>query len=127
MSAVSEFDAAIAVLGRAGDPGAYDAVIGEGWRIGGGVNGGLLLALAGHALRLELGEPSAGLPGHADPMAISAYYLSPGVPGPAVVRTDVVRRGRAVSTGQASLVQSSLVAGGAPVGRRADAGARDLR
>jgi hypothetical protein len=115
MSAVSEFDEAIAVLGRAGDPGAYDAMIGEGWRIGGGVNGGLLLALAGHALRLELAEPSDdGTPGHADPMAISAYYLSPGVPGPAVVRTDVVRRGRAVSTGQASLVQPAEGDGGGP-------------
>ena len=46
-------------------------------------------------------------------MAISAYYLSPGVPGPVTVRTEVVRRGRAVSTGQASLLQDDAGRGGA--------------
>ena len=106
MTAVSEFDREIAVTGRADQPGAYDAELGQGWRIGGGVNGGLLLALAGHALRRELGPESAdGIPGHPDPLAISAYYLSPGVPGPAELRTQVVRRGRGVSTGQVSVLQ----------------------
>lgn len=106
MTAVSEFDREIAVTGRADQPGAYDAELGQGWRIGGGVNGGLLLALAGHALRRELGPESAdGIPGHPDPLAISAYYLSPGVPGPTELRTQVVRRGRGVSTGQVSVLQ----------------------
>lgn len=104
-SAESEFDREIALTAREGEPGAYAAEFGGGWRIGGGVNGGLLLALAGRALASELGAPSGERPGHADPMAISAYYLSPGEPGPATVRTDVVRRGRAVSTGQASITQ----------------------
>ncbi len=106
MTAVSEFDREIAVTGRPDQPGAYDAELGPGWRIGGGVNGGLLLALAGHALRRELGPESAdGIPGHPDPLAISAYYLSPGVPGPTELRTQVVRRGRGVSTGQVSVLQ----------------------
>lgn len=106
MTAVSEFDREIAVTGRADQPGVYDAELGQGWRIGGGVNGGLLLALAGHALRRELGRESAdGIPGHPDPLAISAYYLSPGVPGPTELRTQVVRRGRGVSTGQVSVLQ----------------------
>jgi acyl-CoA thioesterase len=106
MSAESEFDREIALEAAEGDPGTYRGRLGEGWRIGGGVNGGLLLALAGHALRRELGERSAdGIPGHLDPMAISAYYLTPGAPGAVTVRTDTVRRGRAVSTGQASLLQ----------------------
>lgn len=106
MTAVSEFDREIAVTGRADQPGVYDAELGQGWRIGGGVNGGLLLALAGHALRRELGPESAdGIPGHPDPLAISAYYLSPGVPGPTELRTQVVRRGRGVSTGQVSVLQ----------------------
>lgn len=106
MTAVTEFDREIAVTGRADQPGVYDAELGQGWRIGGGVNGGLLLALAGHALRRELGRESAdGIPGHPDPLAISAYYLSPGVPGPTELRTQVVRRGRGVSTGQVSVLQ----------------------
>lgn len=107
MTAESEFDREIALEPRDGEAGTYDARMGEGWRIGGGVNGGLLLALAGHALRRELGAPVGdGMPGHSDPMAISAFYLSPGTPGPLTVRTEVVRRGRAVSTGQASLLQA---------------------
>lgn len=112
MPAASEFDREIALDPRAGEAGVYDAGLGDGWRIGGGVNGGLLLALAGHALRRELGAVSGdGIPGHTDPMAISAYFLSPGVPGPVTVRTEVVRRGRAVSTGQASLLQEDGAGG----------------
>lgn len=106
MTADSEFDREIALEPAGEGSGAYRGLLGEGWRIGGGVNGGLLLALAGHALRRELGETSAdGIPGHADPMAIRAYFLTPGAPGAVSVRTEAVRRGRAVSTGQASLLQ----------------------
>jgi acyl-CoA thioesterase len=112
MPSTSEFDREIAIDAREGRAGVYDGRFGEGWRIGGGVNGGLLLALAGHALRCELGAAQGdGIPGHPDPMAISAYYLSPGVPGPVEVRAEVVRRGRAVSTGQASLLQDDGAGG----------------
>lgn len=100
----SEFDTGSAVTAREGEPGVYDGELGEGWRIGGGINGGLLLAVAGRALSQQFGADD-GRPGHPDPLAISAYYLTPGVPGPATVRTEVVRRGRAVSTAQASLLQ----------------------
>ena len=101
----SEFDAGSAVSARDGEEGVYDAELGEGWRIGGGVNGGVLLAIAGRALAAEFGTAGGDRPSHPDPLAISAYYLTPGVPGPATVRTSVVRRGRAVSTGQVSLLQ----------------------
>ena len=107
----SEFDEGSAVSARSGEPGVYDAALGEGWRIGGGVNGGVLLAIAGRALAGELGTADGDRPAHPDPLAISAYYLSPGVPGPATVRTSVVRRGRAVSTGQASLLQDDGAGG----------------
>ena len=96
MAARSEFDREIALepavvdSATGADPsgvGTYRGTLGEGWRIGGGINGGLLLALAGHALRRELGETSAdGIPGHSDPMAISAYFLTPGVAGAVAVR-----------------------------------------
>jgi hypothetical protein len=102
---VSEFDDGTATTSRSGEAGVHDAHLGDGWRIGDGINGGLLLATMGRALAHELGGTVGDRPAHPDPLAISAYYLSPSTPGPAVVRTDVVRRGRAVSTGQASLLQ----------------------
>ena len=111
VNGASEFDEGSAVTARVGEPGVYDSALGKGWRIGGGVNGGVLLAIAGRALATELGTADGDRPAHPDPLAISAYYLTPGVPGPATVRTSVVRRGRAVSTGQASLAQDDGAGG----------------
>ncbi|MYX34201.1 MULTISPECIES: thioesterase family protein [unclassified Streptomyces] len=96
------FDRETAVTARPGEPSVYDAELHEGWRIGMGVNGGLLLALAGRALAGELG---GGGQGHRDPFSISAYYLSTSLPGPVTARTETLRRGRTVSTGMVSLVQ----------------------
>ena len=101
----TEFDTGSAVVARDGEHGVYDTTLGEGWRIGGGINGGLLLATAGRALSQVFAQVDGDQPSHPDPLAISAYYLTPGAPGPATVVTSVVRRGRAVSTGQASLFQ----------------------
>ncbi|WP_326577136.1 thioesterase family protein [Streptomyces sp. NBC_00481] len=91
----SEFDRDTAVTLR--EPGVYDIDLSAGWTITGAVNGGYLLAVLGRAL-------ADALP-HDDPFTISAYYLTASRPGPAVVRTDVVRTGRTLSTGQASLFQ----------------------
>ncbi|WP_406270967.1 thioesterase family protein [Actinacidiphila glaucinigra] len=96
------FDRETAVTARPGEPSVYDAELHEGWRIGMGVNGGLLLALAGRALAGELGGDGQG---HRDPFSISAYYLSTSLPGPVTARTETLRRGRTVSTGMVSLVQ----------------------
>jgi acyl-CoA thioesterase len=98
--APSEFDAGIALFARPDDPSTYDGALDPGWQIGAGVNGGLLLATVGHALS----QVFAGH-GHPDPIAISAYYLSASRPGPAVLSTEVLRRGRSLSTGQGSLIQ----------------------
>ncbi|MEU6984912.1 thioesterase family protein [Streptomyces sp. NPDC046324] len=92
---VSEFDRDTAVTLRA--PGVYDADLSAGWTIINAVNGGYLLALLGRALGDHLPHP--------DPFTISAHYLTPSVPGPAVIRTETVRTGRTLSTGQASLFQ----------------------
>lgn len=92
----SEFDAAIALSARAG--GGYDAVLDEGWHIGGGINGGILLATMGEAIRREL-------PAKPDPLAVSAHYLGPSVAGPAQVSTRVVREGGTVGTAEATLLQ----------------------
>ncbi|MEU6368163.1 thioesterase family protein [Streptomyces sp. NPDC046931] len=91
----SEFDRDTAVTLR--EPGVYDIDLSAGWTIISAVNGGYLLAVLGRAL-------ADALP-HADPFTISAHYLTASQPGPAVVRTDAVRTGRTLSTGQASLFQ----------------------
>ncbi|KUL61501.1 MULTISPECIES: thioesterase family protein [unclassified Streptomyces] len=91
----SEFDRDTAVIRR--EPGVYDIDLSAGWTIISAVNGGYLLAVIGRAL-------ADALP-HADPFTISAHYLTASSPGPAVIRTDVVRAGRTLSTGQASLFQ----------------------
>ncbi|MET9321636.1 thioesterase family protein [Streptomyces sp. NPDC003038] len=93
----SEFDRDTALVPRAGEPGVYDAELSADWTIITAVNGGYLLALVGRAL-------SAALP-HPDPFTVSAHYLTSSTPGPAVIRTQVVRAGRTLSTGQASLFQ----------------------
>ncbi|MER5472658.1 thioesterase family protein [Streptomyces sp. NPDC002935] len=91
----SEFDRDTTVTPR--EDGVYDVDLSAGWTIINAVNGGYLLAVLGRAL-------AHALP-HSDPFTISAHYLTASQPGPAVVRTDVVRTGRTVSTGQASLFQ----------------------
>ncbi|MFF8608282.1 thioesterase family protein [Streptomyces sp. NPDC015346] len=91
----SEFDRDTAVTPRG--PGVYDAELSAGWTIIHAVNGGYLLALLGRALGDALPHP--------DPFTVSAHYLTPSVPGPAVIRTQVIRTGRTLSTGQASLFQ----------------------
>ncbi|WP_200308324.1 thioesterase family protein [Streptomyces adelaidensis] len=91
----SEFDRDTALTRR--EEGVYDIDLSAGWTIISAVNGGYLLAVLGRAL-------ADALP-HADPFTVSAHYLTASRPGPAVVRTDVVRTGRTLSTGQASLFQ----------------------
>ncbi|MFD3512089.1 thioesterase family protein [Streptomyces sp. NPDC058657] len=91
----SEFDRDTAVTRR--EPGVYDAELSAGWTIINAVNGGYLLAVIGRALADALPHP--------DPFTVSAHYFSPSQPGPAVVRTETVRSGRTLSSGQASLLQ----------------------
>ncbi|MFJ6936543.1 thioesterase family protein [Streptomyces sp. NPDC101132] len=94
----SEFDRDTRLTPRgAAEPGVFDAELSAGWTIISAVNGGYLLALVGRAL-------SEALP-HRDPVTVSAHYLTSSVPGPAVIRTQQVRTGNTLSTGQASLFQ----------------------
>ena len=94
----SEFDRGIAVERRS--DGVYNGHLDGSWRVGGGINGGLLLAATANALRQTFADE-----GHPDPISISAYYLSAARGGPATFTTDVVRQGRSMSTGTASLSQ----------------------
>jgi acyl-CoA thioesterase len=93
-----EFDRAIAV--EVTGPGEYAATLDRGWVVGGGLNGGYLLAVIGNAICAELTHD-----GQPDPVSVSAYYLTPTRPGPAVVRVRRVRKGGQRSTVAASLVQ----------------------
>lgn len=109
LHADTELDRALA-LTRTDEATAYAAQLHEGWTIGHAVNGGVLLALIGRAL-----QESLGTEGHPDPLAVSAYYLSAAVPGPATIATEQVRSGRTMATGQASILQPG--AGGGQVER----------
>ncbi len=78
--------------------GVWSADLHGGWTVGGGLNGGYLLAILGRTLR-------AALPDKPDPLSTSAYYLSAATPGPARVRVGVRRQGRATATASVELVQ----------------------
>ena len=82
-------------------PGRHETVLSDGWSIGPAVNGGLLLAMVGRALELEIGTA-----GHPDPLVVSAFYLSAGTAGPTVVETETIRTGRSMATGQVRVLQT---------------------
>ncbi|MFF0726068.1 thioesterase family protein [Streptomyces sp. NPDC004134] len=100
-----DFDRETAVHARPGEPGTYDTDLPGAWKVGQGINGGVLLAVTARALAAELGTPRDDSPGHPDPLSVSAYYLSTATAGPAVVRTETIRRGNSVSHGGAELLQ----------------------
>ncbi|MFC7221245.1 thioesterase family protein [Streptomyces polyrhachis] len=97
-----DFDRETAVTRRPGGRSIYDTDLPGAWKVGMGINGGLLLSVAARALSAELGE---GPTPHPHPFSISAYYLSTSTAGPATVEVDTLRRGRTVSTASASLCQ----------------------
>lgn len=94
-----EYDRAIAV--EPSSEGDYAAQLEAGWKVGGGLNGGYLLAVMGNAIKADLADV-----GHHDPYTISGYYLSPSVAGPAVVTVRRVRQGRGTTTVAATLSQA---------------------
>jgi acyl-CoA thioesterase len=91
-----EFDRLTAVT-PAGE-GSYTAELAAGWVVGGGINGGYLLAVLGQAVR-------AAVPAKPDVVALSAHYVSASLPGPALLAVDVRREGGSVATVSVDLVQ----------------------
>jgi acyl-CoA thioesterase len=87
-----EFDGAMTLSGQGPD---FAAVLDGRWDGHEGANGGFLLALAARAVGEVLPFP--------DPLVLSGFYLRPGSPGPAEIRTEVIRSGRTTGFGQASL------------------------
>lgn len=91
-----EFDQHIAVQQQSETE--WWADLTPGWSVGGGINGGYLLAVVGNALR-------EALPKKPDPIAVSAHYLSATTPGPATIEVDVRRDGGSVATAAVDLRQ----------------------
>jgi acyl-CoA thioesterase len=76
----------------------FAAAVTDRWSVlGGSPNGGYLLGICLQALARVMPAP--------DPLAVSAFFLRPAVPGPAEVRTELVRSGRRIATGTATLLQ----------------------
>lgn len=93
----AEYDAHIAVSPAGEDT--WQAQLEDGWRVGGGVNGGYVLGVIGNALR-------GASPDKPDPLVVSAYFVGPAVAGEALVRTQVRRKGGSTSTFAAELEQN---------------------
>ncbi|WP_235737898.1 thioesterase family protein [Nocardioides alcanivorans] len=85
---LSDFDRHTAVTATSHDDGGavFSADLDAGWSVGGGLNGGYLLANIGRALQQTV-------PHHPHPFSVSAYYVGPGVGGDATITTRVVRKG----------------------------------
>jgi acyl-CoA thioesterase len=90
-----EFDAATRLAAL--PDGGFSIDISDQWSGLATVNGGFLLANCLKALDAELPFP--------DPIVVSGFYLRPANPGPAEIRTEVIRAGRTTGFGQASLEQ----------------------
>jgi acyl-coenzyme A thioesterase PaaI-like protein len=83
-------------------PGRFGVTLTDAWRVGGGINGGFQMALVGSAIR-------EALPAQPDPIAFSAYFVSPAVDGPAEAVVEVRRAGGRTSTVAAELRQGDAV------------------
>lgn len=97
----SEFDTEIAVTPT--QAGEYAGRLTDRWRIGNGVNGGVVMSLAASAMAHRLESEGA----HAELLAFSGYFLTASEPGPVILSTEVIRAGRTISTGQASVSQQA--------------------
>lgn len=96
-----------------GERAAYEGLFGlfgDGWLVGPAVNGGLVMATGLAGLGAAMDE--AG--GPAEAIAFSAVFPGASTPGPVLVRPEVMRVGRRISTGAVSLLQDD---GDGPVER----------
>lgn len=94
---LSEFDRDITVR-PAPDGDGFVGEMSDGWRVGGGLNGGYQMSLLGNAIR-------AALPDHPDPIAVSAYFISPAQAGPVTALVRPQRVGGRTATVSAELRQ----------------------
>ena len=76
----------------------YTAKVKPGWEIAGNTNGGYLLSIAVRAMLMATERP--------DPVTVTGHFLSPGRPGAAHITTEVVKRGRTLTTATAAVVEA---------------------
>jgi len=91
---VSEFEADTALEAV---EGGFAGEITARWNVGGNPNGGYLMALAARAMLAASRR--------ADPLSVTAHYVTAPVPGPVIVRTETARAGRRYSTVAATVAQ----------------------
>lgn len=97
-AALHEFDVDTAVEAVADHR--FAAAITDRWNVlGGRPNGGYVMGVCLQALTRVMPAP--------DPLVVSAFFLRPVLPGPAEVRTAVIRSGRRIATGEATLYQAA--------------------
>lgn len=82
--------------------GRFSAELDDGWSIGRRLHGGYLLATAVRAATETAAEHTP------DPVAVSAQFFRPGVPGKAIVRTELLKQGRTVAVVRAVLEQDGV-------------------
>lgn len=92
----NQFDTETAVEPLGG--GRFGVQVSNRWNIGDNPNGGYLVSMALQALR-HLGP-------HQDPVSVTTHFLRPGTgERPGEVHTELIRSGRSVTTGRATLIQ----------------------
>lgn len=83
--------------------GLYRARLHPEWSVGSRLHGGYLLATTVRAAVLHCGQDTP------DPVAVSAQYFRPPVPGPALVRAETLKKGSTVSVARAALEQDGAL------------------
>jgi hypothetical protein len=110
-----------------GEPGRRTVLLDEQWCIGPKMHGGYLLAVLAQAAVDEFADAAVGAaaaavgPAHDVPEAVTGTFLRAPDPGPAVLRVDVLRRGRGATQARVRLdqddrpcVEAALVLGAVP-------------
>lgn len=77
--------------------GSWHATLTDRWSIGPVPNGGYVLAVASAAIRETLAAP--------DPLAVTAHFVRPALPGDADVHVELIKTGKTFSTATARVVQ----------------------
>src|SRR5512138_2402633 len=88
-----------ASLVRPTGPGAFEAIVPDGWQHGRGAFGGLVYGMLARAMEEVVGEPARRL------RTLTGDIAGPVMPGPATLRVDVLRKGGRQSNLQAALLQ----------------------
>ena len=78
------------------DDGVWTAELPDGWDFMGISNGGLISSVMATALVAATRRP--------DPVTSTAHFLRPALPGPMVIKTEIVRSGRSLTTARAELM-----------------------